>query len=682
MTSIDIGMLGELDVRVAGAPVLIPGGKQRLLLAALTLRAGRLLTTEELIDRVWGEEPPETARTTLRGYVKRLRTGFSRAGTDTAIEAVSGGYRLCVCPEDIDLERFRALRREAAEVSAPATAWRNGAGEPAADGVPPGRRGHAEELRRLQDALARWRGRALSGLEPMPWVVSAADAAEEEYLQVCERRAELRLELGEAERAVSELRPLTTAHPHRESLWTRLLLALHHSGRTAEALLTYDEVRRMLADGLGVEPCASLRGVHERLLREDGPQRAPSVGSRRTAPAPPATAPATPTRPGETRPGEVPPETGQQGGDHGPATGAVVTVDTVAAAAPGSVSGPTAAADAPHPLPGRQRELAVLDGALGPGRARLVVVDGPGGVGKTALVSHWVRSAATETPEQNLPQPRFPGGVLHVDLRGFDPEPPLTAAEALTDLLVQAGCAVSELPADPLALAALLRRATARNRTLVVLDNARDAAQVRPLLPGGTSAAVVTSQNQLRGLVARDGAVRVSVRPLGPQDGARVLATLTGVTPGDPADLYELVDLCDGLPLALRIVAGDLAEDLTHGGEPDPALLAGRLAAEATRLDQLDAGDAATNMRAVLTRAHAQLTPAQAELLHVLAAGGKLDFDVDDVAGLTGRGRNEARTLVRGLVMVNLVAQRGPDTFRLGDLHRLAAVERRQADVR
>lgn len=650
MTSIEIGMLGELDVRVAGAPVAIPGGKQRLLLAALALRAGRLLTTEELIDRVWGEQPPETARTTLRGYVKRLRTGFARAGADAAIEAVSGGYRLCVESEDVDLERFRTLRREAAGASAPAGAGRDGSGEREVTGT----HGHAGELQRLQDALSRWRGRALSGLEPMPWVTSAADAAEEEYLQVCERRAELRLELGQAERAVSELRPLVTAHPNRESLWTRLLLALHHSGRTAEALLTYDEVRRMLAEGLGVGPCASLRAVHERLLREDGPQRAPAVGGERA---------------GASR------RHATVGGAGGGAADEPA-VEATAAAAQSPRTDPSNAATAEEepgePLPGRQRELAALGGALGAGRGRLVVVDGPAGAGKTALVSHWALSA--EAGDRS----RFPGGVLHVNLRGFHPEPPLTTVQALTDLLIQAGYEPERLPADPVALGAMLRRVTARSRTAVVLDNARDAAQVRPLLPGGTSAAVVTSRNQLRGLGAREGAVRVTVAPLPVRDGARVLATLTATDEADPADVYELVDLCDGLPLALRIAA----EELTHGGDPDPAWLASRLGAETTRLDLLDTGDAETGMRAVLARAHDRLTPAQAELLHALAVAGKLDFDVDDVAGLTGRDRNEARTLVRGLVMVSLVAQRGPDTFRLGDLQRLAALEWRPANVR
>lgn len=641
MTSIEIGMLGELDVRVAGAPVAVPGGKQRLLLAALALRAGRLLTTDELIDRVWGEQPPETARTTLRGYVKRLRTGFARAGADAAIEAVSGGYRLCVEPEDVDLERFRTLRREATGASAPAGSCGSGSGEEAATDT----HGHAGELQRLQDALSRWRGRALSGLEPMPWVTSAADAAEEEYLQVCERRAELRLELGQAERAVSELRPLVAAHPNRESLWTRLLLALHHSGRTAEALLTYDEVRRMLAEGLGVGPCASLRAVHERLLREDGPQRAPAVGGKRA------------------------------GASHRHATASSARRAAAPAQSPtiDSPSEPEVGEEPAESLPGRERELAVLDSALGAGRARLAVVDGPAGVGKTALVSHWARSAVTAGARS-----RFPGGVLHVDLRSFHPEPPLTTVQALTDLLIQTGYEPERLPADPVALGAMLRRVTARSRTAVVLDNARDAAQVRPLLPGGTSAAVVTSRNQLRGLGAREGAVRVTVAPLGARDGARVVAALADTDDADPADVYELVDLCDGLPLALRIAA----EELTHGGDPDPAWLASRLGAEATRLDLLDTGDAETSVRAVLARAHDRLTPAQAELLHALAVAGKLDFDVDDVAGLTGRDRNEARTLVRGLVMVSLVVQRGPDTFRFGDLQRLAALEWRPVNVR
>ncbi|MBB3051783.1 DNA-binding SARP family transcriptional activator [Prauserella isguenensis] len=652
MTSIEIGMLGELDVRVAGAPVVIPGGKQRLLLAALALRPGRLLTTEELIDRVWGEQPPDTARTTLRGYVKRLRTGFARAGADTAIEAVPGGYRLCVEPEDVDLERFRTLRRDAAAASAPTGSGPNGSGEQ----VVAGTHGHAGELQRLGDALSRWRGRALSGLEPMPWVTSAADAAEEEYLQVCERRAELRLEFGQAERAVSELRPLVTAHPNRESLWARLLLALHHSGRTAEALLTYDEVRRTLAEGLGVGPCASLRAVHERLLREDGPQRDPALGGVR---ADTARTQAT--------------VSGDRAGTDLDGTAAEATTDPAPVAGIEPSTEVQAGQEPADPLPGRQRELAALDGALGAGRARLVVVDGPAGVGKTALVSHWVRSAGTTAA-----RPRFPGGVLHVDLRGFHPEPPLTTVQALTDLLIQVGYEPERLPADPVALGAMLRRVTARSRTAVVLDNARDAAQLRPLLPGGTSAAIVTSRNQLRGLVAREGAVRVTVAPLGARDGARVVAALAGAEAPEPADVYELVDLCDGLPLALRIAA----EELTRGGSRGPAWLASRLGAEATRLDLLDTGDVETGMRAVLTRAQDRLTPAQAELLHALAAEGKLDFDVDDVAGLTGRDRNEARTLVRGLVMVSLVAQRGPDAFRLGDLQRLAALERRPVNVR
>ena len=615
MTSIEIDMLGELDVRVAGTPVLIPRGKQQLLLAALALRAGRFVSTEGLIDSVWGEDPPDTARTTLRGYIKRLRSALACAG-EPVIEAASGGYRLVVGEDGTDLGRFRERRRDAADKEG------------------------AAELCALQGALELWRGRPLDGLDRMPWVEQEAEVLDEEYLQTAERIADLLLELGDAERAVVRLRPLVRTHPYRECLWARLLTALHEAGRTADALLKYDQVRRMLADRLGVEPSANLRAVHERLLQED--LRAGACAGARTEPridpghtASQATAPAGPTGPGLDR--------------------------TPAPDRPRERS-------AARALPGRERHTDVLDGLVGSGRGRLVVVDGPAGAGKTALVDHWAAQARTE----------FPGGLLRVDLRGFHAEPPLSAAEALTDLLVQTGAEPADLPTgDRAALGALLRARTAAHRTLVVLDNARDAAQVRPLLPGAAGVAVVTSQNQLRGLVVGDGAARMTVPPLNAREGAEVLRSLVGeagaaVDTGELAALYELVDLCDGLPLALRIAA----EELCRVPGAGVGRLVGMLGAERARLEHLDTGDEATGMRAVLTRAHAHLTPAEAELLRVLAVGGKLEFDVDDVVRLTGRDRGGARAAMRGLVSVNLVAECAPDHYRLGDLQRLAAAGR------
>ncbi|WP_139320736.1 BTAD domain-containing putative transcriptional regulator [Saccharomonospora sp. CUA-673] len=585
MTSIEIDMLGELDVRVAGTPVPIPRGKQQLLLAALALRPGRFMSTEDLIDRVWGEDPPETARTTLRGYIKRLRSALAGA-REPVIEAASGGYRLLVGQEGTDLGRFRCRRRAAADSGGPA------------------------ELCGLQGALELWRGRSLDGLDRMAWVEQEAEVLDEEYLQVCERVADLLLELGDAERAVSRLRPLVRTHPYRECLWARLLLALHHAGRTADALVTYDEVRRMLADRLGVAPSAHLRGVHERLLREDAHAAAVAPPRRPSVPRPRGTE--------ETPQGD---------------------------------------------LVGRARLLDLLGRTVDAGRSRLVVVDGPAGVGKTALVDHWAAGAASG----------FPGGVLRVDLRGFHVDPPLSVAEGLTDLLVQTGAEPTDLPVgDPAALAALLRSRTARRRALIVLDNARDAAQVRPLLPGTASVAVVTSQNQLRGLVAGEGAVRVTVPPLSARDGVELLCRHAAVeTDGldNREALYELVDLCDGLPLALRIAAEELGRvPGAHAGG-----LVAQLRAERSRLDQLDTGDEATGVRAVLSRAYAHLTPAEGELLRLLAAGGKLEFDVDDVGRLTERDRAGARAAMRGLLAVNVVAERAPDHYRLGDLQRLAA---------
>lgn len=242
--SVFVGILGELQVRVNGRPVAVSRGKQQLLLAALTLRHGRFVSTEELVDLLWGEHVPPSARTTLRGYVRRLRDRLRGGGA--AIEALPGGYRLVVDDGDIDLRQFRRLCRQA---------------HTCADLV--------KELAMVRAALELWRGRALSGLDPLPWVGETTSGLEEEWLQAVERRSDLEIGAGLAQTATVELRRVLPQHPYRESLWSRLILALHRAGRTAEALLAYDEVRALLSDELGVDPSAPLQALYQHILTNE-----------------------------------------------------------------------------------------------------------------------------------------------------------------------------------------------------------------------------------------------------------------------------------------------------------------------------------------------------------------------------------------------------------------------------
>lgn len=245
--AVAIGILGELTVQVAGVSVSVPGSKQRLLLAALTLNAGNLVTVDELITRLWDEQPPPSARTTLRGHVRRLRDLMrDPARVDVpAIQSGVGGYRLSG-ESTIDLEQFRRLRREAS------------------NGTDVGRQADL-----LSHALDLWRDVPLSGVETIGWVDQAVVALQEEYLETVERRCDLLLDRRETGSIVIELQRLLARHPLRESLWYRLILALHLGSRTAEALSRYDDVRRLLAEQLGIAPSYQLRSLHQRLLTED-----------------------------------------------------------------------------------------------------------------------------------------------------------------------------------------------------------------------------------------------------------------------------------------------------------------------------------------------------------------------------------------------------------------------------
>jgi hypothetical protein len=367
-------------------------------------------------------------------------------------------------------------------------------------------------------------------------------------LQVLEIRIEADLRLGQHAEVTGELRLLAAAHPLREHLHALLIFGLYREGRQADALAAYQAARRVLLEELGTEPGRELQNLHQQILTAD-----------------PALNPPGPLWPaggaGRVVPRELP-------------------------------------ADVPH-FTGRAAELAALTRPLdepgnGPGVVMVSAISGAAGVGKTALAVHWAHRVAG----------KFPGGQLYVNLHGYDPAEPMSAADALASLLGTLGVPGTGIPDGTQDRARLYRSMLAGRRMLVLLDNARDGEQVRPLLPGDPGCvAVVTSRDTLAGLVAADGARGVGLDVLPLAEALGLLRSLIGRrADDDPGAAAELARLCARVPLALRIAA----ELATARGPAPLAELVAEL--KASRLDSLDAGEDRADVRAVFSWWFRQMT--------------------------------------------------------------------------
>jgi tetratricopeptide (TPR) repeat protein len=292
----------------------------------------------------------------------------------------------------------------------------------------------------------------------------------------------------------------------------------------------------------------------------------------------------------------------------------------------------------------------------------VVVVGGPGGVGKTALVLRWAHDHAC----------RFPDGQLHVNLRGFDPSaPPVRAAVVLRAFLGALGVLPERTPDELDARSALFRERVAGRRMLVVLDNALSEEQVRPLLPGGnTCLVVVTSRNRLTGLVAAEQARPVTV-PMLTDDEAIALLTqrLGGERLADCEALHDLIRLTAGLPLALAVVA---ARALAHPAFPLRDLVR-ELRDERGRLDALDAGEPASSVRAVTSWSYHRLSPAAARLFRLLGVHPGPDIDLAASAALAGAQPAEVRRLLAELTRAHVLDEVAPGRFASHDLLRAFA---------
>ncbi|MYR45139.1 BTAD domain-containing putative transcriptional regulator [Streptomyces sp. SID5910] len=581
------GVLGPVRAWRGDASLATGSPQQRALLAALLLREGRTATAAELIDALWGEEPPSQALAAVRTYASRLRKVLDPG----VLVSESGGYAVRGLDGGaLDLSLAQDLAADAEKARA--------AGDPSG----------AREV--LVRALALWDGEALAAV-PGPYAQAQRARLEEWRLQLLETRLDMDLELGCHAEAVSELTALTAAHPLRERLRELLMLALYRSGRQAEALAVYADTRRLLADELGVDPRPGLRELQQRILQADPALAEPS--------APAAESTAVPVRPAQL-PASVPDFTGRAS---------------------------------------FVRELSEVLGSASGAEGRVMAVSalaGIGGVGKTTLAVHVAHQARAA----------FPDGQLYVDLQGAgarSAEPETVLGSFLRAL----GTADSAIPDSLEERAALYRSVLDGRRVLVLLDNARDAAQVRPLLPGTDGcAALVTSRVRMVGLA---GAHLVDLDVMSPEEALALFTRVVGEerVASEREAALDVVGACGLLPLAIRIAASRLAARRTW----TVSVLAAKLADERRRLDELQAGDLA--VKATFELGYGQLEPAQARAFRLLGLADGPDISLAAAAALLDLPAEDTEDLLESLVDTSLLESAAPGRYRFHDLVRLYA---------
>lgn len=247
MGRLSFGVLGPLSVTTEDEPVKLGGPKERLLLAALLLHAGRVVSTRRLVDILWAEDPPARAQATLQVHVSNLRKRLEphRPGIDTCMP----GYLVAVTSQELDLLRFEELTDQARQRAAQ------------------GERGEAALL--FDHALKLWRGPALADQEAAEYVESSRALLEERRLCAEEERLTLLLELARNQEALVLAEQMLEHHPLREALWGHQMIALYRLGRQADALATFRRCRAMLLDDLGIDPTPPLRELEAAILRQD-----------------------------------------------------------------------------------------------------------------------------------------------------------------------------------------------------------------------------------------------------------------------------------------------------------------------------------------------------------------------------------------------------------------------------
>ncbi|HET7014568.1 MAG TPA: BTAD domain-containing putative transcriptional regulator [Streptosporangiaceae bacterium] len=467
----------------------------------------------------------------------------------------------------------------------------------------------------LREALGLWRGDALGGVVDSAYLSGQTERLTRLRSEAQRGLVQARIAQGEGADLVGELEDLVAGAPYDEQLHCQLMLALYRAGRQAEALAVARRLREVMAADLGIDPGSAVRELETSILRQDVALTGPVAGRAR-----------------------------------------------VPAQLPSTIAGFT----------GRRHEIAELDARLAKSRdagSRAAVVisamSGTAGIGKTALAVQWAHHVAD----------RFPDGQLFANLRGFDPgRPPAEPSAVLRGFLEALGASAGRIPEDLDAQAGLFRSMLADRRVLIVLDNARDSDQVRPLLPGMPGClAVVTSRNRLASLAALEGARLLPLDLLTPAEARELLVRRLGpdrVQAGDSA-VDEIIAACAGLPLALAIVAGRAASR----PQLPLAAVAAELRSAASTLDALRGEDTATDLRAVFSWSVDALSPAAARLFRLLGLHPGPDFTAPAAASLAAQSTGQCAAALTELVGAHLVSEQVPGRYALHDLLRAYAAE-------
>ena len=667
-------MLGPLEVWSEEGWTGIGAAKWRSLLACLLLKPGQIVPTETLIEELWGEAPPPTANNLVSIYVHRLRGLIGDSGGKVVVHR-RPGYQLRIDDAATDLQAFETMVGNARRMLA------GGDTEAAAA--------------RLREAEALWRGNLLEDVPQTVLVSTGSERANELRLAAAELRIGADLACGRYSEVVPELRSFVAEHTLREGLWVLLMRALEGAGRHAEALETYGQARALIADELGVDPGPELRRLYEELLAADAPppvppQRAPAAPAGAAAPGEPrvmreARQPASVTADAASRATEA----YGAGDPHGATVPEEFTDGSGDTASRDAGSGPPpsgapAEPSLPHPaqLPadiddftGRVAEVSDLCAMLtrreetgGPGTVRIAVVAGTAGLGKTTLAVH----AAHQVRDL------FPDGQLYVDLSGASAEP-VPPGVVLARFLRDLGVEGDRIPANADERAAMYRTRLTGRRVLIMLDNARDTAQVRLLLPGSASCAVlVTTRNRTATLSS------TRFVDLGTLPDLEALELFTrivddGRPAAEPDATAEVLLACAGLPLAIRICAARLAARRRW----KVATLANRLRSSRNRLDEMQAGDLAVRASFgvsydALRADRRRVDPARAFRLLGLWQGRTISLPA--ATALIGEREPDVAAVLERLVDANLLESLAPDRYQFHDLLRVYATERAEEE--
>ncbi|MEE4491409.1 AfsR/SARP family transcriptional regulator [Streptomyces sp. BE230] len=615
-----IQILGPVGLWLNGHWLQLGSDKERVLLAALALEAGRPVAISALMERLWDGDPPERARANTHTYVSRIRGRLRPGGTGPDAPTIVGRahtYTLRAGPDCVDRQHFQHL------VDAAFTS----------DSDP-----RAVELLARADEV--WQGDALAGL-PGLWAAGVRRTLAESRLNAVISRIAAELRLGRFAEQVGRLTALVEQYPGDETLIKQLMLAYYGSGRYADALRVHQQARQSLMAEYGAVPGIELNAIHQGVLaRVPAHELAHGGGTGRTA-APLGTVDRASAQP-QPHPQPQKP-------------------DPEPAGRPPDVPPRRNLPQQPS-LVGRRPELRALTSMIagmsthGGPVVTVEAVSGMAGVGKTAL------AVATAT----MLAGRYPDGQLYIDLRGHSPtQEPLTAGAALATLLRLLGAPAFSIPAELEGRTALWRTMLAERRVVIVLDDATGPEQVRPLLPSGSpSLTIIASRRHLTGIPQ---AVSVPLDALPEEDAISLFRSFAGEErTGDIAEIARIVGLCGYLPLAIELVAHRFRARTSW----TLTVLAERLARSPRRLTEIRSADQEQEMARAFALSYRTLTAEQRTAFRRLGLHPGSEFTADAAAALLGLPQDTTERLLEGLLACHLLNEPVPDRYRYHDLLR------------